>query len=506
MQAYLPYMEIPLPGEIQRALARGCWYEAEDLIRKALRSALPKALRLRLEAELEVLRRLPLFFSYSREELALELGLELPALDGALEQLEEQGLLCWTQSAEGPRFASYTGLQLRSLLDGSMAREREAELAQREALIARMKAEGGAHYRFSVRVEMQLRNAFLSEGTALRVELPVPVEYAQCERVRVNRFWPKAVKERLAGPEEPCRSLSMVAIHRAQQSYGLEYSFETRQPYADYYGMAGRLEQEAGEARDAHVHGLKEAAYRKFLQVFHRKEKHLTPSAVAQTDEELESWLLEAEPHIHFTPLLYALASEIIGDEQIPLMQARKLYSYVCRHTRYQLMPPYFLVSDLTQYTALERKGDCGAQSLLFITLCRICGIPARWQGGQYIADGSCRPHDWAQFYVRPYGWLYADCAFGGSAWAQGDSEQFEFYFGNIDPMRIPLCAEFQSDFVTESKCWRNDPYDNQQGEVFCGGRCLLDNEMETNYELLECSSLPWQPAAYGEEENDGLE
>ncbi len=45
-------------------------------------------------------------------------------------------------------------------------------------------------------------------------------------------------------------------------------------------------------------------------------------------------------------------------------------------------MPEYFLLDDIAEYCAVNQKGDCGVQALLFITLCRIVGIPARWQSG----------------------------------------------------------------------------------------------------------------------------
>ena len=64
--------------------------------------------------------------------------------------------------------------------------------------------------------------------------------------------------------------------------------------------------------------------------------------------------------------------------------------------------------------------GRCGIQALLFVTLCRAVDIPARWQSGLYTTPVNVGCHDWAQFYVEPYGWLFADCSFGGSAWRAG--------------------------------------------------------------------------------------
>jgi hypothetical protein len=42
----------------------------------------------------------------------------------------------------------------------------------------------------------------------------------------------------------------------------------------------------------------------------------------------------------------------------------------------------------------------------------------------------------------------------------------WNFFFGNIDPFRIPLNCDMQYDFVPAKKYIRYDPVDNQAGEV----------------------------------------
>ena len=97
-----------------------------------------------------------------------------------------------------------------------------------------------------------------------------------------------------------------------------------------------------------------------------------------------------------------------------------------------------------SEYCAINLKGDCGVQALLFITLCRMSGIPARWQSGLYATKYYTGCHDWAQFYVAPYGWVFADSSFGGSAWREGDKERWNYYFGNLDIFRMPANSEIQ--------------------------------------------------------------
>ena len=103
---------------------------------------------------------------------------------------------------------------------------------------------------------------------------------------------------------------------------------------------------------------------------------------------------------------------------------------------------------------------------LLFVILCRIAGVPARWQSGLSIDPDYVGAHDWAQFYLEGWGWLFADCSYGGSAWRAGSRKRHLFYFGNLDPMRMAANQAYQAEFVHPGKQLRVDPFDNQGGEM----------------------------------------
>ena len=125
--------------------------------------------------------------------------------------------------------------------------------------------------------------------------------------------------------------------------------------------------------------------------------------------------LREQRPHIVFTPYLKSLAEEITKGIDNPLEMARAIYDYITLNIKYSFMREYIALENIPEYAALSRKGDCGVQALLFITLCRIVGIPAQWQSGDYATPYSVGSLDGALFYVKPYGGLYADGWFGGS-------------------------------------------------------------------------------------------
>ena len=105
--------------------------------------------------------------------------------------------------------------------------------------------------------------------------------------------------------------------------------------------------------------------------------------------------------------------------------------------------------------------------ALTFITLCRIAGIPARWESGFAVAPGDAGCHDWARFYVAPKGWMYADCSYGASMARRGDEVLRRHYFP-------PMLG------------FRRDPYDNQSGEMEADGVGLYGDDTVTTKEVLK--------------------
>ncbi|MBR7149762.1 MAG: transglutaminase domain-containing protein, partial [Oscillospiraceae bacterium] len=153
-------------------------------------------------------------------------------------------------------------------------------------------------------------------------------------------------------------------------------------------------------------------------------------------------------------------------------------------------MPNYFVEENIVENCLHNLNGDCGVYASTFVTLCRCAGIPAQWQSGLSAEPGYCSPHDWARFYIAPYGWLYADCSFGGGAVRANNEERRKHFFGNLDGFRIVTTNAFQQEFDIPKKHWRADPYDNQQGEIESADRGFDYDEFTQVRKTLDCEPL----------------
>jgi transglutaminase-like putative cysteine protease len=145
----------------------------------------------------------------------------------------------------------------------------------------------------------------------------------------------------------------------------------------------------------------------------------------------------EKLPHIKFTDYLSRLSNQIVEGETNDYLKAKNIYSWICENVIWT-NPDYDSPSCLSDYTAKAKRGDCGTKALLFTTLCRLNGIPARLQGGWMTRPGRQHSqHGWAQMYVEPYGWLTVDPD-AGSKFIDSEDEKLRFFhFGNCGSYRL---------------------------------------------------------------------
>jgi hypothetical protein len=130
---------------------------------------------------------------------------------------------------------------------------------------------------------------------------------------------------------------------------------------------------------------------------------------------------------------------------------------------------------------------------MLFIALCRMNGIPARWQSGweSFEAKGN-NMHDWCEFYIEPYGWLPADPDMAVIALHYGadvlDSTQtqelVDWMFGSMDHFRLATNSDFGAPLFPPKQDFRSETVDFQRGEVEADGKNLYFDKWSWDMEI----------------------
>ena len=135
--------------------------------------------------------------------------------------------------------------------------------------------------------------------------------------------------------------------------------------------------------------------------------------------------------------------SSAVGREQNPYLKARAIYNWIIKNIEFN----NDVQSAADILTALEeRRADTCNAALLFTAMARAAGIPCIPAAGVLIdRQGQTARHYWAEFWIDSFGWIPVDPAMGaGAVKIEGTTMQedtiqdhLNFYFGNIDNMRI---------------------------------------------------------------------
>lgn len=448
MQYDLKFLSVPLPEDVLKLKYYGDLERLNRVIDRKLEKDIPQALRQRLLLEKEIMALWPMYYPFNQQQAMEKLIAAFGEFsEEELDSLRDDDAVEWTYINGEVRYRKNF---LSNLIKTRPAYERrlsnpaykyhDAEIdARREETVRRMKEKGEMKTRFRVRTEMRVQAVEGRENEPVTVHLPIPIEYAQVRNFRLlSTSHPNA---QAAPPDYPQRTVRMIAP--PDKPFFVEYAFENHMRY-------------------------------------------VKPDPALALSQQPTFYTEEYQPHIAFTPYLRMLCGEIVGDEKNPIAKARKIYDFITTKMIYSFMRGYITMPNVPEYGASSMKGDCGVLALLFITLCRIAGVPARWQSGLYIAPGDEGMHDWAQFYAAPYGWLFADLSFGNSAYHHGDMEQWDFYFGNLDPYRMPANSEYQHAFFQPMNNLRYDPYDNQDGEAEYPDMRVPIERIDTTHKVLE--------------------
>ena len=340
-----------------------------------------------------------------------------------------------------PAFAARAGVKLYGV-ESVTAEEGEGRL---DHVHRRMRENGKIANRIRIRASVRVKDEVFTPGMFVRVHLPLPAACEQQSDIRIEALYPPNGRP---APEDALqRTVCWEETMTENHEFSVEYSYVHTARYHD----VSAIEPDAAQP-------------------------------CFDTGEEA--------PHIIFTPYLRALVQALTEGVDSLLERARIFYDFITLNMKYTFMPAYFILENIAEAAARSYTGDCGVFALLFVTLCRCAGIPAQWQSGLTAEPDFCGGHDWARFYIAPYGWLYADPSYGIAAVRARNETRRRFYFGNLDPFRMAANSELQADFDPPKTQLRIDPFDNQRGEAEYADVGIRWMDKECDWKTIEMKKL----------------
>ncbi|MCX6237262.1 MAG: transglutaminase-like domain-containing protein [Bacteroidia bacterium] len=190
-----------------------------------------------------------------------------------------------------------------------------------------------------------------------------------------------------------------------------------------------------------------------------------------------KKYTAEQYPQIVFTNEIKQLSDSIVSGITNPIEKVRKLYYWINDHIIWTGALEYSIMPFIPGYVLKNGRGDCGMQTLLFMTMARYQGIPVKWQSGWMMHPGEVNLHDWSEVFYEGLGWVPLDMSYN----LQNSKEirEKEFYISGIDAYRLIVNDAIGSRFVPNKKFFRSEPYDFQRGEVEWRGGNLYFNQWD---------------------------
>ena len=189
----------------------------------------------------------------------------------------------------------------------------------------------------------------------------------------------------------------------------------------------------------------------------------------------IDRYTSERPPHITFSKEIKELAGKIVTKNMDAREKVTAFYRWINDSIIWTSALEYGLIPDIPGYVLENRRGDCGMQTLLFLSLCRYEGIPARWQSGWMLHPGHVNLHDWSEVYIDNAGWIPVDVSF---KLQPSDSKQIsEFYISGMDSYRLIVNTDYGTPLYPQKKFPRSEPLDFQRGEVEWKGGNLYFNK-----------------------------
>jgi transglutaminase-like putative cysteine protease len=448
----------------------GQFLSASNVLNLDLATNQVAAQREQIAFELDRLNRICLDFNLSQDDLFVALQLSVSGLttnefqqwvrEGRFDTRTIDGRVWFMRASVSNLYFRYPELAARRL-DGTDRTNLVYDFLASCRTIKQAARQQGTPYvlpkQFEVTMNLSVNPGIVPDGQTVRAWLPIPRDYPYQTNFELISSSP--VPKAIAPGDSSIRSVYFEQVSASNQpaSFTINYKY-TR------YGVS-----------------------------FDINPKRVTPfddkdPAIAQYTKE--------SPHVVFTPEMRALSQKIGEGEKNPALLAKKFYDWIGVNTHYSYAIEYSTIRNISDYCLSRGYGDCGQEALLFIALCRLNGIPARWQSGWHTFPGVRSNHDWAEIYLNPYGWVPVDpymCVMQAHyATALTPEQRLEirdFYFGGLDQWRIAANSDHSVPLTPPKDTFRSDNVDFQRGEAEFGNHNLYFNQFNYSLNATDLSS-----------------
>ena len=433
------------PSLVRPLISNGSYTEAIRLLEKmALSQDVGATKRDTLLWEAERLRRIKSDYSLSEEDIRRQLHRRIPDFaDNEFDLWKQKGLFDWRQIDGHFRFlyCSVSNLFHRypKIRKRSASYGKEPFAASLARIVSSTKtindadAELRGARRFHIRMKLVVGKGTVPPGETVRCWLPFPKQCSFQQNVELLSSTPEV--SFTAPPTAAHRSVYLERESRAHTgtSFSIEYAYTSIPRYSS-----------------------------------------IDPDRVTRfVPDNLRNYMEEEPPHLVFLPEFEMLLKKVVGSETNPYYAAKRIYLWLSENMKYSYAREYSTIRNISKYAFNHRYGDCGQITLLFMVLCRMSGIPARWESGWMLYPDLVNLHDWCTIYLDPYGWVPVDPNFGVEAMNSWDTLKSserksirEFYFGNMDPHRLIVNSDHGKSFIPPKRHFRSDTVDFQRGEV----------------------------------------
>jgi transglutaminase-like putative cysteine protease len=456
-------------AEAGRLELQGQFKQAAGLLSTALKSnSLSPTERKQLEFELDRLERIRKDFPYTKEGLFTKLKGVVKQLtaeeyegwlaEGCFENREIDGERYFVGTSAGNLFWRYPELNLRRLtLNRNTPALQKARLESCTAIRQAALAQERPYVlpkRFRATMTVTANPNAAPPGEIVRAWLPIPRDYPFQDDFALVSASPAV--SRTDGPGSPirCVYLEKRAKKNAPTRFKIVYEYTTH---------AVSFDIKPADVRPCDPND---------------------PAVKGFTGE---------GPHVVFTPEMRALSQQIVGDETNPCLKAKKCFDWIAENIQYRYALEYSTIRNISDYCRVKGYGDCGQEALLFITLCRLNGIPARWQSGWNTFMGDEDIHDWSEIYLAPYGWVPVDPYMGiwatryaTTLTAEQRRQIRDFYFGGLDQYRMIANSDHNQTLTPPKRSLRSDNVDFQRGELECGDKNIYFDQYSYDLTLKE--------------------